>query len=98
SSGSGTASATSVPGRAVASAAGAGRGGAGAGVQLGAFNTEAGARKEWEALESRFGSQLKGLGPHVVAVDTASGRLYRLQAIVRDEEQARALCDSLRKR
>ncbi|HET9390310.1 MAG TPA: SPOR domain-containing protein [Steroidobacteraceae bacterium] len=95
----GTASASvSVPRRAAVSPPAAVRGGASSGVQLGAFNTEAGARKEWESLESKFVSQLKGLGPHVVAVDMASGRLYRLQAIVRDEEQARALCDSLRKR
>ncbi|HEY3786590.1 MAG TPA: SPOR domain-containing protein [Steroidobacteraceae bacterium] len=66
------------------------------GVQLGAFNTEAGARKEWQALESRFGSQLKGLGPHIVTADTRSGRLYRLQAMLRDEGQAHALCEALK--
>lgn len=100
-SASGTASAmasASVPAARTASTPSLSRGNALAGVQLGAFNTEAGARKEWQALESRFAAQLQGLGPHIVTADTPSGRLYRLQAIVSDEQRARALCEALGKR
>jgi len=69
----------------------------GYGVQLGAFKTEARANSEWHALTARFGSELAGLQEHVVAADTASGRIYRLQASVGDQGRARALCESLRK-
>jgi len=66
------------------------------GVQLGAFSSEAGATKEWEKLTTRFHSELQGLSPHIVSANTASGRLYRLQADVADEARARAICDSLK--
>jgi SPOR domain len=68
----------------------------GAGVQLGAFNTDTGARKEWQVLTARFGPQLKGLAPHIVAADTSAGRVYRLQALVGGEERARAVCEALK--
>jgi cell division septation protein DedD len=68
------------------------------GVQLGAFSSEAGANNEWLALTGRFGPELQGLRQHVVPAETASGRIYRLQALVGDEARARAICDSLRKR
>ena len=73
-------------------------GSAGFGIQLGAFSTEAGASNEWRLLASRFPRDLQGLHEHVVSADTASGRIYRLQAVVGDEGRARFICDSLRKR
>jgi hypothetical protein len=79
-------------------AGGGAAGGGGFGIQLGAFSSEAGASNEWRALVARFGEELKGLHEHVVAADTAAGRVYRLQAVVGDEARARAICDSLRKR
>jgi len=66
-------------------------------VQLGAFGTEASADREWRRLQGRFGAQLGGLAPRIVAAsDNTSGQLYRLQAPAAGEAQARALCDSLR--
>jgi hypothetical protein len=70
----------------------------GFGIQLGAFSNEAAANNEWRLLTSRFGPELQGLQEHVVAADTSSGRVYRLQAVVGDEARARGICDSLRKR
>jgi len=67
------------------------------GIQLGAFTSEAGADGQWRALAARFGSELQGLQQHIVAADTASGRVYRLQAAVGSEARARAICDSLHK-
>jgi hypothetical protein len=40
---------------------------------------------------------LHGLTPHVVAASTASGYLFRLQALGADEARARAICDELKK-
>jgi cell division protein FtsN len=77
----------------------AGTGGKSYGVQLGAFGSEASADREWRRLQGRFGAQLGGLSPRIVAAsDTSSGQLYRLQAPASGEAQARALCDSLRER
>jgi len=67
------------------------------GVQLGAFGSEAAANMEWHLLTGRFGPELQGLTEHVVMAETASGRIYRLQAVVGEESRARAICDSLRK-
>ena len=66
------------------------------GVQLGAFGSEASADREWRRLQGRFGAQLGGLSPRIVATSNTSGQLYRLQAPAAGEAQARALCDSLR--
>ena len=66
-------------------------------VQLGAFGSEASADREWRRLQGRFGAQLGGLAPRIVAAsNNTSGQLYRLQAPAAGEAQARALCDSLR--
>ncbi len=65
-------------------------------VQLGAFGSTAGADREWQRLQTRFGAQLSGLSPRVVAANTGAGELYRLQASAAGEAQARAVCDSLR--
>jgi hypothetical protein len=81
-----------------AGVSGAVAGGGAYGIQLGAFSTEVGASNQWRTLVGRFGDQLQGLHEHVVAADTPSGRVYRLQAMVGDEARARAICDSLRKR
>ena len=67
------------------------------GVQLGAFASENAATSQWQQLVERFNAQLHGLAPHVVSAETATGRLFRLQALVADEATARALCDMLRK-
>jgi cell division septation protein DedD len=67
------------------------------GVQLGAFASETAATSEWQLLVERFNAQLRGLAPHVVSAETATGRLFRLQALVADEATARALCDMLKK-
>jgi len=68
----------------------------GYGVQLGAFGSENAASNEWQQLKSRFGTQLQGLTPRIVAANTSTGTLFRLQAQVADEAQARSLCDMLR--
>ena len=77
--------------------AGAWRSDDGFGVQLGAFASENAATTEWQQLTARFSAELRGLAPRVVSANTATGRLFRLQALVADEAAARALCDMLRK-
>jgi len=67
-------------------------------IQLGAFTSESAATSQWQHLTARFGTDLHGLAPHVVPADTATGRLFRLQALVPVEARARALCDVLKKR
>ncbi|MDB6090270.1 MAG: hypothetical protein JWN85_3054 [Gammaproteobacteria bacterium] len=69
----------------------------GYGVQLGAFSSESAATNQWQQLTERFGSEMRGLAPHVVSTNTAAGALFRLQARVADETRARAICDSLKK-
>jgi cell division septation protein DedD len=69
----------------------------GYGVQLGAFSSEGAATNQWQQLTGRFGSELRGLAPHVVSINTAGGALFRLQARVADETHAREICDSLKK-
>ena len=69
----------------------------GFGVQLGAFASEDAATNEWQQLTARFSAELRGLAPRVVSANTSTGRLFRLQALVADESQARALCDMLKK-
>lgn len=69
----------------------------GYGIQLGAFASDGAANAQWQQLVTRFGSELHGLAPRVVPVSTANGPLFRLQAQVNGESQARALCDTLKK-
>jgi len=66
-------------------------------VQLGAFSSESAATNQWNQLTARFGAELRGLSPHVVSANTATGHLFRLQAQVAEESRARAICDSLKK-
>jgi sporulation related protein len=68
----------------------------GYGIQLGAFSSEASASAQWRTLSAKYASQLQGLRQQVVPADTASGRVYRLQAAVGDESRARAICVQLR--
>jgi hypothetical protein len=70
----------------------------GYGIQLGAFTSVERANTEWRALEGRYAAQLHGLAPLIVAADTASGRVFRLQAETADEARARLICDDLRQR
>jgi hypothetical protein len=62
-------------------------------VQLGAFETDAEARRAWDDLMARFPAYLDGRG-RVVEAATAGGRVfYRLRAHgFRDEPEARRFC------
>jgi cell division septation protein DedD len=68
------------------------------GIQLGAFASEAGASNQWHVLTGQFPGELRGLTERIVAAETGSGRIYRLQATVGEEDKARAICAALRKR
>ena len=66
------------------------------GIQLGAFTSEDRANAEWRALQMRFAEQLQGLAPQVVSAETASGRVFRLQALAGNESRARLICEQLK--
>jgi cell division protein FtsN len=66
------------------------------GVQLGAFSSAERANEEWKKLQAEAGGTLDGLSPRVVVGESAGKTLYRLQAEVRDEAQARAICGGLK--
>jgi len=69
--------------------------GAGFGVQLGAFSSAERANAEWNKIKSHAAGTLDGLEPRVVVGESAGKTIYRLQAEVRDEAQARAVCTGL---
>lgn len=69
---------------------------AGFGVQLGAFSTAERANAEWTKLQAAASSALDGLSPRVVVGEASGKPIYRLQAEVRDEAQARAVCGGLK--
>jgi hypothetical protein len=70
--------------------------GEGFGIQLGAFSTEAAAYAEWEKLQARYGSELGSLKPQVARAASAAGTtVYRLQATVGAEADARGICSTL---
>jgi hypothetical protein len=71
-------------------------GGAGFGVQLGAFSSAERANAEWKKLQAEAAGTLDGLEPRVVVGESAGKTIYRLQAEVRDEAQARAICGGLK--
>jgi cell division septation protein DedD len=73
-----------------------GAGTAGFGVQLGAFSSAERANAEWTRLQSVSSSTLDGLSPRVVVGEASGKPIYRLQAQVRDEAQARAVCGGLK--
>jgi cell division septation protein DedD len=68
----------------------------GFGVQLGAFSTAERANEEWKKLQADAKGLLDGLAPRVVVGDSGGKTIYRLQAEVRDEAQARAICGGLK--
>jgi len=70
-------------------------GGSGYGVQLGAFSSADRANAEWTRLKVDAAGMLDGLEPRVVVGESAGKSIYRLQAEVRDEAQARAICGGL---
>jgi cell division protein FtsN len=67
----------------------------GYGVQLGAFSTAERANAEWNKIKSQSAGTLEGLEPRVVVGESGGKSIYRLQAEVRDEAQARAVCTGL---
>lgn len=68
----------------------------GFGVQLGAFSSSQRANEEWLKLQKDAGGMLDGLSPRVVVGEASGKTIYRLQAEVRDEAQARAICGGLK--
>ncbi len=68
----------------------------GFGVQLGAFSTAERANDEWKKLQADANGMLDGLSPRVVVGEVGGKTIYRLQAEVRDEAQARAICGGLK--
>lgn len=69
---------------------------AGFGVQLGAFSSAERANDEWKKLAASSAGMLDGLNPRVVVGEAGGKTIYRLQAEVRDEAQARAVCGGLK--
>ena len=69
---------------------------AGFGVQLGAFSSAERANDEWKKLAASSAGTLDGLNPRVVVGEAGGKTIYRLQAEVRDEAQARAVCGGLK--
>jgi cell division septation protein DedD len=68
----------------------------GFGVQLGAFSSSERANDEWKKLQAQSSGTLDGLAPRVVVGSAAGRTIYRLQAEVRDEAHARAVCGGLK--
>ena len=68
----------------------------GYGVQLGAFSSAERANEEWKKLQADAAGLLDGLSPRVVVGEARGKTIYRLQAEVRDEVQARAICGGLK--
>jgi len=68
----------------------------GYGVQLGAFSSAERANEEWKKLQADAAGSLDGLTPRVVVGKSNEKVIYRLQAEVRDEAQARAICGGLK--
>jgi cell division protein FtsN len=66
-------------------------------VQLGAFKSgSAAANERWEHLQKEYPKLFAGLSSKVVAKKTASGTLYRLQAVGISEIHARHICKDLK--
>jgi cell division septation protein DedD len=68
----------------------------GFGVQLGAFSSAERANEEWKKLQADASGLLDGLAPRVVVGESSGKAIFRLQAEVRDEAQARAICGGLK--
>ena len=66
-------------------------------VQLGAFRSgTAAADKRWVRLRQQYPKLFAGLSSKVVPKKTASGTLYRLQAVGMTETHARRICKDLK--
>ncbi|MGO9514590.1 MAG: SPOR domain-containing protein [Steroidobacteraceae bacterium] len=66
-------------------------------VQLGAFKSgAAAANRRWARLQKQYPTLLAGLSPKVLPKKTATGTLYRLQAVGVSERHARNICKTLR--
>jgi cell division protein FtsN len=66
-------------------------------VQLGAFRSgTAAADKRWARLRTQYPKLLAGLSSKVLPKKTASGTLYRLQAVGMTEARARRVCKDLK--
>jgi hypothetical protein len=64
--------------------------------QLEAFSSAERANAEWNTLKAEAPGTLDGLEPRVVVGEASGKTIYRLQAEVRDEAQARAVCGGLK--
>jgi D-alanyl-D-alanine carboxypeptidase len=69
--------------------------GAGWGVQVGAFSDAAAGRRAIRAVKGRLPTLLADASPAMIAVQTASGPLYRARLMGLDEAAARKVCASL---
>ncbi|HEY8506990.1 MAG TPA: SPOR domain-containing protein [Steroidobacteraceae bacterium] len=67
-------------------------------IQLGAFSSEASARTAWSRISARFAAELGALHGQTVPGESGGTRVFRLQAPVENEQQARTLCASLKAR
>jgi cell division protein FtsN len=66
------------------------------GIQLGAFKTSAeAANKRWARLQKAYPAILAGLTPTIAPKQSATGTVYRLQAMNLSKKDARAICKQL---
>jgi cell division septation protein DedD len=66
-------------------------------VQLGAFSSKARAQSQWKQLQARFPTQLATLTPRYLPSKTSAKSVYRLQVALPSADQARELCNALKK-
>ncbi len=67
----------------------------GVGVQIGAFQTRAGAQTGWINLRARH-SVLQSVNHRIIEGTVDSGTIYRLQAVASDVAAAESLCRAIR--
>jgi len=65
-------------------------------IQLGAYRTQAKALASWQPIAKKFPKELAACKPRAVAASTSSGQLYRLQASVSSETEAKSVCAALK--
>ena len=61
-------------------------------IQLGAFRTQAKALASWQVVAKKFPKELASRKPRTASAGTATAPLYRLQAAVSGEAEAKSLC------
>jgi len=67
------------------------------GIQLGAFQSGApAAHKRWEHLKAQYPKLLAGLTPTISPKKSATGTVYRLQALGLTEKRAHLICKTLK--